>query len=428
MTQAEAYTLSVYPQGGREVESGATDTWFGVTLRNINNFGVWTDASWLTVEKTTEGAGSYTWMVDCDFSVNTGDSRTATIYFSGRTAGGREVTESRYVRQAAAQPATSLAWIYPSSGNKRASSGVTEATWLLEAVGVGNVGIGQASPMFNSYVIEPYAAAAYPRVTHRVVMYFSENTGAERSGMFTVTASTSLGYLTGNLTQEKGGDTPVPAAISLSPSTVSVDAQTGSTTYTISTTGTVTGLTATTDASWISRPITISGDKLIVNYQANPGGTARTATITLTGNGGAVTATATLKQGVPQPDITILSPTAKTVSATVTSVAFTYSVSGAVSDIGVVWTGSWITNITLNYPYISVTMDVNDTDTARTASIRVTGRTATGTVSSSCVLEQKGESLRLDPDTLTFGYNSGEIKTTSVYTNNNWRVTDIRDV
>lgn len=427
VTQAEAYTLSVYPQGGRETQSGATDTWFGVTLRNINDFGVWTDVSWLTVEKTTEGAGPYTWMVDCDFSVNTGDSRTATIYFSGRTAGGREVTESRYVRQAAAQPVTSLAWIYPSTGNKRVSSGVTEATWLLEAVGVGNVGIGQASPMFNSYVIEPYAVSTYPRATHRVVMYFSENTGDERSGLFTVTASTSLGYLTGNLTQEKGSG-PVPAAISLSPSTVSVDAQTGSTTYTISTTGTVTGLTATTDASWISQPITISGNKLIVYYQANPGGKARTATITLSGNGGAVTATATLKQGVPQPDITILSPTAKTVSATVTSVAFIYSVSGAVSDIGVVWTGSWITDITLNYPHINITMDVNDTDTARTASIRVTGRTATGTVSSSCVLEQRGESLRLDPDTLTFGYNSGEVKTTSVYTNNNWRVTDIRDV
>lgn len=376
---------------------------------------------WITVNKASGTSGETVVTLTAAANPST-TARTATLTVRGTASG----IEKTVTLSQAAQPSASFAWVLPSNGQRNASSGLTSIWWLLEAVGVGEVGIGQASPMFNSYTITPYQSALYPRATHRVDMYFSENTGPARTGMFTVTASTSLGYLTGNLSQEAGSGGQ--AAVSITPTAVTVDAQSGSTTFTISTTGTVTGLTATTDATWISRPLTITGNQLTVYYQANPGGTARTATITLTGNGGAVTATATLTQGVPTPDITILAPTAKTVSATVTSVAFIYSVSGAVSDIGVVWTGSWITNITLNYPYISVTMDVNDTDTARTANIRVTGRTATGTVSSSCVLEQKGESLRMDPDTLIFGYNSGEVKTTNVYTNNNWRVTDIRDV
>lgn len=375
---------------------------------------------WITVNKGSGESGETVVTITAAANPST-TARTATLTVRG-TASGIEKTVSL---SQAAQPAASFAWVLPSNGQRSGSSGLTSMWWLLEAVGVGEVGIGQASPMFNSYTITPYQSALYPRATHMVEMYFSENTGPARTGMFTVTASTALGYLTGNMSQEAGSGGQ--AAVSLTPTAVTVGAETGQTTFLISTTGTVTGLTATTDATWISRPLTITGNQLTVYYQANPGAAGRTATITLSGNGGAVTATATLTQNIAEPDITILSPTAKTVSATVTSVAFIYSVSGAVSNIAPVYTADWITNVTLDGHYLYIYCERNPEDTARTAQIRITGSTATGTVSATAILEQRGESLRLDPTTLTFGYNSGEIKTMSVYTQNNWTVIDIED-
>lgn len=375
---------------------------------------------WITVNKGSGESGETVVTITAAANPST-TARTATLTVRG-TASGIEKTVSL---SQAAQPSASFAWVLPSNGQRNASSGLTSIWWLLEAVGVGEVGIGQASPMFNSYTITPYQSALYPRATHRVDMYFSENTGPARTGMFTVTASTSLGYLTGNLSQEAGSGGQ--AAVSITPTAVTVGAETGQTTFIISTTGTVTGLTATTDATWISRPLTITGNQLTVYYQANPGAAGRTATITLSGNGGAVTATATITQNIAEPDITILSPTAKTVSATVTSVAFIYSVSGAVNNIAPVYTADWITNVTLDGHYLYIYCERNPEDTARTAQIRITGSTATGTVSATAILEQRGESLRLDPTTLVFGYNSGEIKTMSVYTQNNWTVIDIED-
>ena len=375
---------------------------------------------WITVNKGSGESGETVVTITAAANPST-TARTATLTVRG-TASGIEKTVSL---SQAAQPAASFAWVLPSNGQRSGSSGLTSMWWLLEAVGVGEVGIGQASPMFNSYTITPYQSALYPRATHRVDMYFSENTGPARTGMFTVTASTSLGYLTGNLSQEAGSGGQ--AAVSITPTAVTVGAETGQTTFIISTTGTVTGLTATTDATWISRPLTITGNQLTVYYQANPGAAGRTATITLSGNGGAVTATATITQNIAEPDITILSPTAKTVSATVTSVAFIYSVSGAVNNIAPVYTADWITNVTLDGHYLYIYCERNPEDTARTAQIRITGSTATGTVSATAILEQRGESLRLDPTTLVFGYNSGEIKTMSVYTQNNWTVIDIED-
>lgn len=373
--------------------------------------------SWITVNQVSGASGETT--VTFTASANdTQSARTATLTVTGRNSGLQKTVTIT-------QNATRFAWVFPTSGQRNVSSGVTSAWWLVEAVGVGNIGIGTKSPMFNSYTIEEYQSTTYPRATHIIRMYFSENTGDARNGMFTVTASTTSGYLTGNLSQEKGQGEA--ASISLTPSATTVNAASGSTTYTITMTGTVTGLTATTNGSWISQPITISGDNLIVYYQDNPSATERTATITLSGNGGGVTATATLTQGIPTPKITILSPTAKTVDANTTSVAWTYSVVGNVTNINPVYTADWITNVTLSYPYMTVTFNKNATDNQRSTIIRITGSTGTGTVSSSCVLEQNGSSLTLDPNELIFGYNAGESKAINVYTNNNWRVIDITD-
>ena len=373
--------------------------------------------SWITVNQVSGASGETT--VTFTASANdTQSARTATLTVTGRNSGLQKTVTIT-------QNATRFAWVFPTSGQRNASSGVTSAWWLVEAVGVGNIGIGTKSPMFNSYTIEEYQSTTYPRATHIIRMYFSENTGDARNGMFTVTATTSLGYLTGNLSQERGsGGT---ATLSLSPSAVTVNAASGSSTYTITSTGTITGLSATTNVSWISQPISIVGNNLTVYYQANAGASARTATITLSGNGGAVTATATLKQNVPSPQIIIENPTAKTITPNTTEVAFIYSVSGAVNNIAPVYTADWITNVTLDGHYLYIRCERNAEDTARTAQIRITGSTATGTVSATAILEQNGESLKLDPSTLTFNYNSGEIKTMSVYTENNWTVTDIED-
>lgn len=409
--------MTVTPSTLNVPDSGGT---FTITVdTNADEWDALTVPNWVTLYPTGGTSGQTT--ITATVSYNTGSPRTGNIEFyelQGRVSGTTTVSQTGTTQK--------LAWVLPSNGQRSVSSGVTSVWWLLEAVDVGEIGIGQMSPMFNSYTITEFHSALYPRATHQVDMYFSENTGEARNGMFTITASTATGYLTGNLAQERGsGGT---ATLSLSPSAVTVNAASGSSTYTITSTGTITGLSATTNVSWISQPISIVGNNLTVYYQANAGASARTATITLSGNGGAVTATATLKQNVPSPQIIIQNPTAKTITPNTTTVAFIYSVSGAVNNIAPVYTADWITLVTLDGHYLYIYCERNPEDTARTAQIRITGSTATGSVSATAILEQKGESLKLDPSTLIFNYNSGDIKTMSVYTENDWNVIDIEDV
>lgn len=414
--------MTVSPTAQTINATGGTHT---ITLdTNASDWAVASNPGWVTITPySTQGNLIY---LTLTASANTGSQRTGTLTFTG---GSGALSATVNLTQEASAPATVFVWVRPESGNRTAQPYYETTWWELKASSdVSDVGAWLVTGGEWITGIDVEQGSGIYGATHAVNLYFPENEGNERYGSFNVSGATSTGgtvTLTGNITQYSGS-TPAEDRIAISPTAVTMPATGGTTYLSYSTTGTVTGISVSVNAAWAA--VVLEGSTVRLSVTENTTATAKTATITITGNGGAVSATASLTQREAGPELRVEAPTAKTVDADVTTVAFRYVVKGGVSDIGVVWTGSWITNITLTYPYIYITQETNGTDTARTANIRITGRTASGVISSSCVLEQNGESLRLQPDTLLFGYNSGEIKTTSVYTNNNWRVTDIRDV
>ena len=420
--------------GHNSARSYYEEDWWELKAVNVNDIGatITSGSNWINNIILSGGSGVYgaTHSVYVYFNENTGAERTGAIQVSGLTTGGEVVTLEGTITQDSGATPYEFIWTRPASGTRTNSSGVTSAWFELKATNVSNVFIGETSGMFTSFSVEAYEdpSSHTSGATHIVYLYFSQNTGATRTGTFTVTGTTGGQTVTLNGAVTQSGSSTQPA-LTLSPSTATVGSASGSTTYSYTIQGTVTGLSATTNVSWISQPISIdtTNQRITVYRQANAGASARTATITLSGNGGAVTATATLTQNMPSPDIIIENPTAKTITPNTTTVAFIYSVSGAVNNIAPVYTADWITLVTLDGHYLYIYCERNPEDTARTAQIRITGSTATGTVSATAILEQKGESLKLDPSTLTFNYNSGEIKTMSVYTENNWTVIDIED-
>ena len=393
-----------------------TDWW---TIRATNVTGltaeVLTGGYWLTGLTITQGGGTYleTHSVDAYFSENSGPERTATIRVSGISPQGPVYIDGS-LTQEEGQAAGNMELL---PHERTVSASDTSTTLTLSTTGSVN----------TITVTSNQSWATVSRSGSNVTVTFSANTSSDPR----VCVITARGYTGGDellsasqITQSGAGT----AGITISPSAATVNSQSGSTTYTIRITGNVTGLTANTSATWISKPITITNNAFTIYRQANTGSSARTATITVTGNNGAVSATATLTQNQPMPSITIENPTAKTISANTTTVAFIYSVSGDVNNIAPVYTADWITLVTLDGHYLYIYCERNPEDTARTAQIRITGSTATGTVSATAILEQKGMSLRLDPDTLIFDYNSNQTKTMGVYTQNNWTVIDISDI
>lgn len=301
---SEEYTFLIYPQTARNETSAATDTWFGVTLANVNDFGVevTSGSDWLTAAKTTEGAGDYTWKVNCNFSQNTGAQRSATLTFSGRTGGGTVLTETRNVLQAAGSSTYEFRWINPSSGNRIVSSGITSTNMKLRAVGVTNLGaeITSGASWLNSLTFTE--SALTDGTTHIATLSFNQNEGVQRTGTIHIsgtTASAGNVSLIGNITQEKGqGETP-EIIITTSPRTVGYKSGSASFYYTIK--GNVSGLTVNTGnaSPWCTASIASGGGYIIVSYTQNnlTGSTStRTATITISGNGGAVEDTVTLTQ------------------------------------------------------------------------------------------------------------------------------------
>ena len=172
----------------------------------------------------------------------------------------------------------------------------------LRAVGVTNLGaeITSGASWLNSLTFTE--SALTDGTTHIATLSFNQNSGSQRTGTIHISGTTaSAGNVSriGNITQEKGqGETP-EIIITTSPRTVGYKSGSASFYYTIK--GNVSGLTVNTGnaSPWCSASIASGGGYIIVSYTHNnlTGSTStRTATITISGNGGAVEDTVTLTQ------------------------------------------------------------------------------------------------------------------------------------
>ena len=227
----------------------------------------------------------------------------------------------------------------------------------------------------------------------------SESPIAVESGLVTVTGGT-------------------PPALSVTPATQSVSANSGSTTFNIQTTA---AWTASSNQTWatITNPSGTGDATLTVNYEANTG-VVRSAIITITGTGtNPASVQVTVNQAAPGTPLLSVTPSSQSVGATAGSTTFSIQTTAA-------WTASsnqtWATianpsgtgNATLTVNYQA------NTGTARSATITVTG-TGTSPGSVQVTIGQAGpQTLSVTPSNQNVGSAAGSttfnIETTAAWT------------
>lgn len=291
----------------RNVGSDADDynAWWEFKAVGVSNLGtvITSGTDWITrceIEEDPTPVSGSTHLLVAYHLANTGAQREGTIQITGTTATGNVSATATLIQASGSSSTYEFRWINPSSGSRIVSSGITSANMRLRAVGVTNLGaeITSGASWLNSLTFTE--SALTDGTTHVATLSFNQNEGVQRTGTIHIsgtTASAGNVSLIGNITQESG-ETP-EIIITTSPRTVSYKSGSASFYYTIR--GNVSGLTVSTGnaSPWCTASIASGGGYIIVSYTQNnlTGSTStRTATITISGNGGTVEDTVTLTQ------------------------------------------------------------------------------------------------------------------------------------
>lgn len=117
-----------------------------------------------------------------------------------------------------------------------------------------------------------------------------------------------------------------------------------------------------------------------------------------------------------------ISPSAQTAENTTSSVTFTYTYMGTVSDFGVASNVDWAVPSFGSGNRINVRLEENRTLYDRTATITVTGLTGDEVVTSSATLTQYGSDINV-PDVLYFDYTVNNERTLTIRASGNYEIT-----
>ena len=360
------------------VSSSSGSTSFSV-ISNVK-WSVSDDASWLTATKKRS-------KIDVSYEANTStSSRTASI-----TATGKGVTETVTVIQSGASASLDIS---PNSQTVDASSGST--TFSVSS----NV----------SWSVSDDASWLTASQTDGSTITASYNSNTSTSSRTANITATGTGGVTETVTVTQSG---ASASLDISPNSQTVDASSGSTTFSVSSN---VSWNVSDDASWLTATQT-DESTITASYEMNTSTSSRTANITASGTGG-VTETVTVTQSGASASLDI-SPNSQTADASPGSTTFSVSsnVNWSVSD-----DASWLTATQTDGSTITVTYDTNTSTSSRTANITATG---TGGVTETVTVIQSGITAFLDisPNSQTVDTSSGST-TFSVSSNVNWSVSD----
>ncbi|PKP02472.1 MAG: hypothetical protein CVU14_03400, partial [Bacteroidetes bacterium HGW-Bacteroidetes-9] len=382
-----------YEQGGATLNvapaSQSVSATAGSASFTVNSSASWTaqsSASWCTVTPSGTGNGSIT----ADYTANTSSTpRTASITISASGANTQTVT----VIQAGVAAALAVS---PSTQSVTATAGNTSfsVTSNVNWTATSNAGWCTVTPSGsgNGSVIANYSA--------------NTNTSS-RTATITISAS---GVSNQTVTVIQAG---VAAALAVSPSTQSVTATAGNTSFSVTSN---VNWTAMSNAGWCTVTSSGSGNAtLTANYTENTATISRTATITISASG-VTNQTVTVIQAAAAAALAV-SPLNQNVAAPSGSTSFTVSSNlnwTAQSNAG--WctvTPSGIGNGTINANFTA-----NTSTSSRTATITVA---ATGVSNHTVTVTQAGTSsaLSVNPSTQSVSALSGNTSF-SVTSNTAW--------
>jgi hypothetical protein len=380
-------TLSVSPDN-QNVTAAAGSTTF--TISSNTSWTITDNATWLTVNPTS---GSNDGTITATYTANSSTTaRTATITVSGTGVSDQQVTVTQSgIATLSVTPAnrdvTAAAGSTTFSITSNSSWTVTDnATWLT---------VNPTSGNNNGTITATYTA---------------NTSGTARTATITVSGT---GASDQQVTVTQSGI----VTLSVTPSNRDVGAETGSTTFTISSN---TSWTITDNATWLTvNPTSGSGDGTITaTYTANSSTTARTATITVSGTGASDQQVTVTQSGIPTLSVT---PSNRDVEADAGSTTFTISsnTSWTVTD-----NAAWLTvNPTSGSGdgTITATYSANTLASARTAIITISG---TGVSDQQVTVKQNGTiTLSVTPSNRNVGAESGST-TFAISSNASWTVSD----
>ena len=373
VTQA-APTLSVTPTTQSSTSAAGS---FTTTLTSNVVWTVVSDAVWLT---TTVSSGSNNATVTANYTANTGEARIGILTFTG---GG--VSRTVTVTQAPPPVLT-----------------VSPATQSVSPI-AGNFAITLTSNI--AWTVSSNAAWLTATLTSgsndgTVTANFTGNTGSARTGILTFTG----GGLTRTVTVSQAAPN-----LTVTPTTNSVSPLAGSVTITLTSN---VNWTVSSNAAWLTTSPTSGSNNgsITANYTANTG-SARTGTLTFSGNG--INRTVTITQAAPT--LTV-SPTTSSRTAAEGSFAITLTSNinwTVTSNAGWLTTttasGTGNTTVTANY--------TGNTGALRTGILTFTGSGITRTVT----VTQAAPTLAVTPATQSRTTAAGSF-TTTLTSNVAWTV------
>ncbi len=380
--------LSVTPSL-REVSAASGTTTFSVsnTGTGTMNWIVSSSQSWLTVSPLS---GTNTGTVTAAYTANTGTSaRTASLTFTAPGATGSPKTVQVTQAGQTVQPALSVT---PSLREVSAASGTT--TFSVSNTGTGTMNWSVSSNQ-SWLTVSPLSGSNSGTVTAA----YTANTGTSaRTASLTFTASGATGSpKTVQVTQ--AGQTVQPV-LSVTPSLREVPAASGTTTFSVSNTGTGTmNWIVSSSQSWLTvSPLSGTNTGTVTaSYTANTGTSARTASLTFTASGatGSPKTVQVTQAGQTVQPVMSVTPSLREVSAASGTTTFSVSNTGTGTMNWIVSSNaSWLTVSPLsgtNTGTVTASYTANTGTSARTASLTFTASGATGSPKTVQVTQSAGQ-------------------------------------
>ena len=346
-------------------------TYSGSTSPTFNS-----DSEWLTVRNTS---GDY----EVSYTENTSTSRRTGIVTFSISGASAQLT----VNQAGTAPT-----LYLSPQDLQTDYQAKTSNFDIVYTGSGNLTVSTTATWF-----------AVSIAAGKVVANIQENTGAERTGNFTVTDGNIS--TTGTIRQTaKPSDT-----ITLSPNDITLNYQAQSKTIQITYTG-IKNLIARSDSSWLSVG-PISNNRFSYSVTQN-NGTSRVGKITV--SDGSVSSIATVTQSSQDKGSIRISSPSQSIPASGGTITNTVVISGSVGVISVNSSASWCT-VSFSSPTITAVCAANPGST-RTATITVSATNADSvryTITQSAAAQNY---IYFENESKSIGYQGGTI-INNLYTN-----------
>ena len=347
-------------------------TYSGSTSPTFNS-----DSEWLTVRNTT--SGDY----EVSYTENTSTSRRTGIVTFSISGASAQLT----VNQSGTAPT-----LYLSPQDLQTDYQAKISNFDIVYTGSGNLTVSTTETWF-----------AVAIAAGKVVANIQENTGAERTGNFTVTDGNLS--TTGTIKQTvKPSDT-----ITLSPNDITLNYQAQSKTIQITYTG-IKNLIARSDSSWLSVG-PISNNRFSYSVTQN-NGTSRVGKITV--SDGSVSSIATVTQSSQDKGSIRISSPSQSIPASGGTITNTVVISGSVGVISVNSSASWC-RVSFSSPTITAVCAANPGST-RTATITVSATNADSvryTITQSAAAQNY---IYFENESKSIGYQGGTI-VNNLYTN-----------